>query len=76
MSVLGTISAVLGIIGLLITLITIIVKLNTSITKLTCAADGLKEYADENTRFHGKVSDTLTNHETRITVLEDWRKGG
>lgn len=75
MSFVGIIGAAVSVIGLLITSITVIVKLNTSITRLTCAVDGLKDYTANNTKCHEDFSRTLTNHETRITVLEDWRKG-
>jgi hypothetical protein len=75
MNILGIIGAVVSVMGLLITSITVIVKLNTSITKLTCAVDNLKEYTASNAKCHEEFVRALGNHETRITVLEDWRKG-
>lgn len=75
MDVLAIIGASLSFIGLLITLITIIVKLNTSIVKLGCAVDGLNRYTESNTKCHDEFKETLGDHETRISVIEDWRKG-
>lgn len=73
--ILGIVGAGVSVIGLLITAITVIVKLNTSITRLTCAVDSLKEYTSSNTKCHEDFTRMLGEHETRITVLEDWRKG-
>ena len=76
MDVLGIIGAVVSVVGLLVTSITVIMKLNTSITRLTCAVDNLKEYTESNTKYHEEFARAIGNHETRITVLEDWRRGG
>ena len=75
MSAVGIIGAGVSVLGLLVTLITVIVKLSTSITKLTCAVDSLKQYTESNAKCHDEFARAIGNHETRITVLEDWRKG-
>ena len=75
MDIVGIIGAAVSVIGLLVTAITVIVKLNSSITKLTCAVDSLKEYTESNAKCHEEFAHAISNHETRISVLEDWRKG-
>ena len=51
-----------------------LLKLNFEITKLS---DSLSESKSDRLRLHGRVDrvdDLLDKHETRISVLEDWRK--
>ena len=69
------IGGVVAALSFLVTFIAVIIKLNTSITKLACAVDSLKEYTASNAKCHEDFTRVLGNHETRITVLEDWRKG-
>lgn len=52
-----------------------LLRLNFEITKLT---DSLTESKSDRIRLHARVDgtdDRLDKHETRISVLEDWRKG-
>lgn len=52
-----------------------LLKLNFEITKLN---DSLSESKSDRIRLHGRidgVDDRLDKHETRISILEDWRKG-
>lgn len=52
-----------------------LLKLNFEITKLN---DSLSESKSDRLRLHGRidgVDDRLEKHETRLSVLEDWRKG-
>lgn len=52
-----------------------LLKLNFEITKLS---DSLSESKSDRLRLHGRVDgvdDRLDKHETRISILEDWRKG-
>lgn len=52
-----------------------LLKLNFEITKLN---DSLSESKSDRLRLHGRidgVDDRLDKHETRISILEDWRKG-
>lgn len=63
-----------------------ILKLNTSITSLTCAMgefkENLKGLTDRNSAGHdrlwahlGKHNDALSDHETRIQIIEKSGKG-
>lgn len=72
--------------ALIISIVAPILKLNTSITTLTCAMSDLKEnlklLTDNNTAGHtrlwehiDKQDNTLADHETRISVIEDRCKG-
>jgi hypothetical protein len=74
-----TVWEILGGILTLVTLLGVflkpILKLNSNITKLTCAVEGLKGVVDGNKKCLEELSCVLGDHETRITVLEDWRKG-
>ena len=52
-----------------------LLRLNFEITKLT---DSLTESKSDRIRLHARVDgtdDRLDKHETRISVLEDWRRG-
>lgn len=52
-----------------------LLKLNFEITKLN---DSLSESKSDRLRLHGRVDgvdDRLDKHETRLSILEDWRKG-
>ena len=52
-----------------------LLKLNFRITKLN---DSLSESKSDRLRLHGRVDgvdDRLDKHETRLSILEDWRKG-
>lgn len=52
-----------------------LLKLNFEITKLN---DSLSESKSDRFRLHGRidgVDDRLDKHETRLSILEDWRKG-
>lgn len=52
-----------------------LLKLNFEITKLN---DSLSESKSDRLRLHGRidgVDDRLDKQETRISILEDWRKG-
>lgn len=52
-----------------------LLKLNFEITKLN---DSLSESKSDRLRLHGRVDgvdDRLDKHETRLSVLEDWRRG-
>ena len=52
-----------------------LLKLNFEITKLN---DSLSESKSDRIRLHGRVDgvdDRLDKHETRISILEDWRRG-
>lgn len=52
-----------------------LLKFNFEITKLN---DSLSESKSDRIRLHGRidgVDDRLDKHETRISILEDWRKG-
>ena len=85
-----TVWEIIGGLGALATLIIAIVapllKLNTSITSLTCAMGEFKEnlkcLTDRNTAGHSqlwehieKQDDLLTDHETRIQIIEKTNKG-
>lgn len=51
-----------------------LLRLNFEITKLT---DSLTESKSDRIRLHARVDgtdDRLDKHETRISILEDWRK--
>ena len=51
-----------------------LLKLNFEITKLN---DSLSESKSDRLRLHGRVDgvdDRLDKHETRLSILEDWRK--
>ena len=52
-----------------------LLTLNFEITKLS---DSLSESKSDRLRLHGRVDrvdDLLDKHETRISILEDWRRG-
>ena len=52
-----------------------LLKLNFEITKLN---DSLSESKSDRIRLHARVDgtdDRLDKHETRISILEDWRRG-
>jgi hypothetical protein len=71
-----------GIAGAILTVLSIIaffvkplLKLNTSITTLTEAVKGLLKSVEKNDECHSQFTRELSDHEVRITVIEDWRKG-
>jgi len=70
--IVGGILAIITALGLIIAPL---LKLNTNIVKLTCSVDSLKESTDNNKQCTDAISRIVQNHETRITVIEDWRKG-
>ena len=76
-TVIAGVAALVGIIG---GIIAPILKLNTSITQLTVVVDGLvknfEKLTDRNECAHGKINETLEDHETRITLIEHSDKEG
>ena len=76
-TVIAGVAALVGIIG---GIVAPILKLNTSITQLTVVVDGLvrnfEKLTDRNECAHGKINETLEDHETRITLIEHSGKEG
>lgn len=75
------VGVIITLIGFSASIVTPIVKLTKTITKLTVAMDGLRETVEANRRdnkaSHERIwdhnkeqDDAISNHETRITVLE------
>lgn len=77
----AVVGVIITLIGFAASIVTPIIKLTKTITKLTVVMDGLRETVEAN-RIDNKVSheriwdhnkeqdDAISNHETRITVLE------
>lgn len=70
-----------ALVGLGAAIVKPLIKLNTSITKLSTLLDGLagdmRQLTEKNTKSHERIWDkldeheeTVSDHETRITVLE------
>ena len=74
------IAGVAALVGLIGGIVAPILKLNTSITQLTVVVDGLvknfEKLTDRNECAHGKINETLEDHETRITLIEHSGKEG
>lgn len=79
------VGVIVVLIGLGVSVVTPIIKLNTTITKLTTVVERLGgDVADltaRNTKTHDRIFTTLdkhgeqlTDHETRITILEEHKK--
>ncbi|SHI11522.1 hypothetical protein SAMN02745823_02549 [Sporobacter termitidis DSM 10068] len=83
----GVVGVLITMVGLILAVTTPLLKLNTNITTLTAAVAVLQKNLGElvkgNSDSHEKLWDrsreqekTLTSHETRISVIEDWRDKG
>ena len=76
-TVIAGVAALVGIIG---GIVAPILKLNTSITQLTVVVNGLaknfEKLTDKNECAHGKINETLEDHETRISLIEHSGKEG
>jgi predicted nucleic acid-binding Zn-ribbon protein len=81
------VTVVIALTGLVLTVVRPVVNLNTSITKLTDAVstlqENLKEFMTRNADSHDKLwkhndsQDTvLSDHETRLQIIEKTSKGG
>lgn len=77
----GVVLVLIAVVGLVITILTPAIKLNTSVTKLATLVDSLNSklsaMESNNSEAHRRIwgeldsqRETLTSHETRITVLE------
>jgi len=71
----GTFGVIAALVAFVIAVVKPIINLNTSITKLSEAVKNLLRYVDKNDDCHAKFTETLSDHETRITVIEK-SKGG
>lgn len=77
----GVVLVLIAVVGLVITILTPAIKLNTSVTKLATLVESLNSklaaMETSNSEAHRRIwgeldsqRETLTSHETRITVLE------
>lgn len=61
----------LAFIGAVIPIISILLKLNNTITKLIITIDNLSEQMTDSKGDRKEIHNILSNHETRISLLEN-----
>ena len=65
--------SLLAFIGSLIPIMTIVIKVNSTLTKLNLTIQVLTKQMENSQEDREKIHGTLSNHETRITILEKGR---
>jgi cell division protein FtsL len=69
-----TIMALLSFLGAMVVVMTPIIKLNSSITKLNVTIENINKESTETKKDVKDLKDISNKHETRISLLEDWRE--
>ena len=70
----GIIMAIIAFVGAMVPIVTVIVKLNSTITKLNTTMEVLSEQMKDSKQDRKSIHNQLSDHETRITVLEQGRR--